>query len=752
MSLALPFELAFLVPLFPALGFVLLGLGGRTLGKLHGWIAVAFEGAALATGLWIAIAEATGAGPNIYHDVSFVWLGLPDGTNFVMGTLVSPLGALMLIVVNVVGFLVVLYSNEYMAHEEGLPRYYAELMLFLAAMNGLVLADNYLEFILMWELVGLCSYLLIGFFWKKPSAASAAKKAFIVTRVGDVLFFLGVFILFSSLGHITSAAATTYPGTASTICSSTDPRWSCVGFAFTPPNANSAAPFLSAGSAIQSINFGGSSWLPTLAGLLILGGAAGKSAQFPLHTWLPDAMEGPTTVSALIHAATMVAAGIYLLAITSIFIGFTMTTAMVILAIGAFTSLFAGTMGLASPDIKRVIAYSTVSQLGYMAMAVGASSVLVDLPNSVYANQSGVAMFHLFTHAFFKALLFLSAGSVIHAIGGQQDIFKMGGLRRHLPITSTAMLVGALALSGIPPFAGFFSKDDLIGLTWTAASKAGDPLLYLFFALSVVGIFLTALYIFRLWFLVFSGGAPRDASLLSSSGHGEPSTMGSAAPHADPHAALVSAPSPASPAHGTGPHDPSWIMTAPLLVLSALAMVAGFLPLLPSIHALLPGLSWSVFGECFGSCSATAAGFDQLDAVLGGVSLALAGGGILVAWRVWGDGRVFRIPEGSVLAVPHRILFRKYYFDEVYDAFAVSVVLGVARAADWVDRYVIDGTVRGIEEIFSQVSRSGRRLQSGIVSSYAAWVVVGLLALLLFFVYVVPCLENACHSPFSLGF
>ncbi len=730
-------------------------------------------------GLWIAVTEASAS--QLYHDASFVWLGLPDGTNFVMGTLVSPLGALMLVVVNVVGFLVVLYSNEYMAHEEGLPRYYAELMLFLSAMNGLVLADNYLEFILMWELVGLCSYLLIGFFWKKPSAASAAKKAFIVTRVGDVLFFLGVFILFSSLGDLSSATpATAYAGTT---CPGGVLHWSCLGFTFTPPNTNSSVPFLPANAAIEASNFGGSSWLPTLAGLLILGGAAGKSAQFPLHTWLPDAMEGPTTVSALIHAATMVAAGIYLLAITDIYFGFTLTAAIVIVGIGGFTSLFAGTMGIVAPDIKRVIAYSTISQLGYMAMAVGAAAVISDLTPTyslvngtpVLNTFTGVAMFHLFSHAFFKALLFLTAGAVIHAVG-TQDLFQMGGLRKRMPITSITMLVGALALSGIPPFSGFFSKDDLLSLTWQAATlestQNGSPLLYVFFALALMAVFITALYIFRLWFLAFSGDRSRGEAPAASHGAPAPaaptsapfasstsSSSSSSHAHDAPAAALPlasstssSAPS-ASGAHDgghAGGHDPSWIMTVPLVVLATLAVAAGFLPLIPGVGHLLPGLSWTVLGKCVTNCGAGSS-FDLTDALLGSASLAFAGLGILTAYAFWGNGKVYRLPKDSPLLGVHSVLLHKYYFDELYDGLATHVILGLARGADWVDRYIIDGTIRGIEELFSQASKSGRRLQTGIVSSYAAWVVVGLLAFLVFFLYVVPWLVSGAHVSLTPG-
>ena len=660
---------------------------------------MAFEAGALLSGFWVALTELSAALP--YHDTSFVWLNFPGGTRFVFGTLVSPLGALMLLVINVVGFLVVLYSNEYMAHDEGLPRYYAELMLFLSAMNALVLADNYVEFILFWELVGLCSYLLIGFYYRKPSAAAAAKKAFLVTRVGDVLLFAGVFIFFASFAGVHAlGAVNAYPGTSCPgAAPGTGPTWACSGFVFAPPNANSATPFLSPGTVTGDPN----GLLMTVAGLLILGGAAGKSAQFPLHTWLPDAMEGPTTVSALIHAATMVAAGIFLLAITSIYLGFTSTAALVILALGGFTSLFAGTMGLAAPDIKRVIAYSTISQLGYMTMAVGAASYLLVGP--------GAAMFQLFTHAFFKSLLFLAAGSVIHVVG-TQDLFEMGGLRKAMPITSITMLFGALALSGLPPFSGFFSKDDLIGLTYQAATT--QPVALIFLALAVAAVLLTALYIFRLWFLTFSGEHRRARPAPESS---------PAAPPAPGH----------SPSGEV--HEPSWVMLAPLVVLAGLALVAGFLPLVPSFSHLFPGLTWGVFGYSY---SAGVWSFSGTDLGISLLTLALALGGLTIAWRLWGGGRVYRLPERGSLRSVHTVLLNRYYINAAYEGFGERVVLTVARAFDWTDRYVLDGTIHGFEQVFSRLSQQARRLQTGIVSSYALWVVVGLLALLVFFLYAVP--------------
>ncbi|MCI4326961.1 MAG: dehydrogenase, partial [Thermoplasmata archaeon] len=379
------FTLAFLVPTLMAVSFVIVGLLGTKLKKLEygGWVAVGFAGAALVVGALVAAAEMLN--PGHYSDASFTWLQLPgspgafpNGFSLVIGVLVDPISALMLLVVTVVGFLVLLYSIGYMHEDRGLPRYYAELSLFLAAMTGLVLADNLLEFFLFWELVGVCSYFLIGFYYEKPSAASAAKEAFLVTRVGDVLFLLGIFIYFT-------VYATSGSGNG----------WAASGFLF----VHGSSPFLAA-------SMGANTPLLTVAGLMMLAGAAGKSAQFPLHAWLPDAMEGPTTVSALIHAATMVAAGVYLLVVASLFLGFTPDDRLAIVAVGGFTTFFAATMAVVHPDIKRVIAYSTISQLGYMVLGVGAGFAMV-------------GMYHLFTHAFFKALLFLAAGSVIHAVGTQ---------------------------------------------------------------------------------------------------------------------------------------------------------------------------------------------------------------------------------------------------------------------------------------------------------------------------------------------
>ena len=590
--------------------------------------------------------------PGRYTDVAYTWFHIPgnghgyfpEGFSLVMGTLVDPVSALMLLVVTIVGLLVMIYSIGYMHADRGLPRYYAELSLFLAAMNGLVLSDNLLEFFLFWELVGVCSYFLIGFYYERPAAASAAKEAFLVTRVGDVLFLLGIFLYFATY-------AVSGPGTG----------WAANGFRF----VNGSSPFLAG-------VMGGSSTTLTIAGLMMLAGAAGKSAQFPLHVWLPDAMEGPTTVSALIHAATMVAAGVYLLVVTSLFLGFTPTDNLAIVAIGGFTSFFAATMAVVHPDIKRVIAYSTISQLGYMVMAVGTGFAMVGL-------------FHLFTHAFFKALLFLSAGAVIHAVG-TQDLFRMGGLRRPMRVTAVAFFIGGLSLAGVPPFAGFWSKDDILS---SAVQAAGShPAYWPFVVLAFATVFLTAYYIFRAWFLAFSGDRPRDPAL----------------------------------AHA---HEAPWVMRGPLIALATLAVVAGFFPFFPAFASLLPGAGIPPV-------------YHLSDLLLPAVSVGLAGAGLFTAYALWGNGRVFAWREGSPTTPLRTLLLRRYYFKVGYDAIGQKVVYTLSRLADFAERFIIDGAVRGIERLFARSSDRMRTLQSGIVSDYASYVVVGLVGLLVLLVLIGP--------------
>ena len=655
------FGWAFLVPLAPTLAFVVVGLFGRRMPRLEwgGWVATGAAFVALVLGVLIAVGEMLS--PGTYADRNFDWFSLsgngtgtfPHGFSLVMGTLVDPLSAIMLIVVTVVGFLVMLYSISYMHRDSGLSRYYAELSLFLAAMLGLVLADNLLEFFLFWELVGVCSYFLIGFYYGRPAAASAAKEAFLVTRIGDVLFLGGIFIYFQQF-------ATSGPA----------PGWAASGFLF----VYHGTPFLGLLHPANPTLF-------TVAGLLILGGAAGKSAQFPLDVWLPDAMEGPTTVSALIHAATMVAAGVYLLAITSVFIGFSSTDLLVIVAVGGFTTFWAASMAMVNRDIKRVIAYSTVSQLGYMVLAIGAGFTVVGL-------------YHLFTHAFFKALLFLAAGAVIHAVD-TQDLFKMGGLRKTMRITSIGFLIGGLSLAGIPPLAGFFSKDDVLSSVYAAAQT--HPLYWPFYVLALLTVFMTAYYIFRVWFLTFSGEHPRDPTL----------------------------------AHA---HEAPWTMTVPIIVLSALAVVAGALVFVPQFGALFAA------GIGFPATPGVPPTYTTTDILLSSLSVGLGVGGILTAYVLWGNGRVFTLPDDSAAQPIRRLLLERYYVKAGVDWFGLRVVYPAARFFAFVDEYLIDGTVHAFERLFSDLSIRLRRVQSGVVLDYAAYVVVGLAVFLVFFYLIVPAI------------
>ncbi|MDP2841951.1 MAG: NADH-quinone oxidoreductase subunit L, partial [Candidatus Methanoperedens sp.] len=429
---------------------------------------------------------------------------LPWFAGMNLGILIDPLAIVMLMMVSFVSLLIHIYAVGYMSHDPAKPRYFAETSLFTAAMLAVVLSDNIFQFFIAWELVGLCSFLLIGFWYHKPSAAAAAKKAFLVTRVGDVLFLAGIVLLYVNMSEIIASRA----------------------FALEP--GNFILQFKSMFDAIPLID----KTQLTYITLLFFGGAIGKSGQFPLHGWLPDAMEGPTTVSALIHAATMVTAGVYLVARTFPMFVAAPDSLLVVAYVGGFTALFAATMGLVMNDIKRVLAYSTVSQLGYMMLALGTAGAVVG------AKAVGISMFHLISHAFFKALLFLCAGSVIHAVG-TNDIREMGGLFGKMKITATTMMIAALALAGIGiPFlnigtAGFFSKDAIIEGAFEYGEKTGDLIPYAF---AVIAALLTSIYIFRLWFMTFTGK-----------------------PRSERHS-----------------HESPGVMTGPLMILAVFALFFGF--------------------------------------------------------------------------------------------------------------------------------------------------------------------------------
>jgi len=619
-------ELAFLVPALPFIAFVLTLFIWKRDRMWAGGIGIALMAAAFA--LSLLILQETLAGARV--DETWAWF-LADQTDnaIAVGFLVDPLAAVMLVMVTLISLLVQIYSLGYMHGEEGLPRYFSQVSLFTCAMLGVVVANNILVLFIFWELVGLCSYLLIGFWYRKPEAASAAKKAFLVTRVGDVLFLAGIFVIWSNVGALT----------------------------FTDIFA--AIPVIDQGQL-------------TLACLLLFGGAIGKSGQFPLHVWLPDAMEGPTTVSALIHAATMVTAGVYLVARTLPMFLASPDALITVAYIGAFTAIFAATMGLVMWDIKRVLAYSTVSQLGYMMLALGVGAL-------------GAGIFHLISHAFFKALLFLSAGAVIHSVA-TNDMRLMGGLSGKMKLTSFVMLIGSLSLAGIPPFSGFFSKDEILLETY----MNGDMLLY---AMVILAALLTAFYIFRLWFLTFTG-----------------SYRGKARPHEAPKTMIL-----------------------PCIMLAILVCVFGlfavpFVSFVGDTHTEGAVTEHLVTGS-YGAL--TADEVHHAPIYIEVLPIVMGVGGIALAALTYVP-RVARIrPQAVVdrLRPVHTLLSKRYYIDHLYLAIAEKVGFGIAWVLNKFDVHVIDGAVNGIATGFIGMGKRTRRLQTGIVENYMSFVLLGLLLL-----------------------
>jgi NADH-quinone oxidoreductase subunit L len=582
----------------------------------------------------------------------FTWISSGDFTAAFTLRL-DPLSSVMILVITGIGSLIHIYSTAYM-HEESdseFARYFSYLNLFAAFMLVLVLGSNFLVMFVGWEGVGLCSYLLIGFWYQKKSASDAGKKAFIVNRVGDFGFVLGVLLLFVRFGtvdfqEVARAAATLSPETV----------------------------------------FGTVSWIT----LLLFVGAAGKSAQIPLHIWLPDAMEGPTPVSALIHAATMVTAGVYMIGRNAVLFSHAPHTLAIVAVIGAATALMAGTIGLVQNDIKRVLAYSTVSQLGYMFLAMG-----------VGAYAAGV--FHLYTHAFFKALLFLGSGAVIHALAGEQDLRRMGGLKKDLPITYWTFLIGALAIAGVPGLAGFFSKDEILFRTYAG----GHTLLW------VVGLLtslLTAIYMFRLVFLAFHGERAEQAPPL----HDVP---------VDSHAA---------PSHL---HDAPPAMAIALIVLAIGSVVAGY----AGLPAILGGGDWFAryLEPSFGAAPMEDVAEHGLEGTLMLVSIVVAIAGVSLAGYLFLKNRRAADAMAERFAGLRTLLLNKYYVDEIYDATIVQPIRIVSEDALWkvIDVNVIDAAVNGVGETVAGTSERLRRLQSGSVRAYAASVFFGVVLILGYYLW-----------------
>ena len=639
---------AWLCLLAPLAGALLITLAGTRISRAAAaWISTGsvFLGFAGAVDAFIRV---LGESPEDRTHLSTAYTWVTAGSFKVsMQILVDPVSLTMMLIVTGVGGLIVWYSMGYMKGEDEERRYFAYMALFVFAMLMLVMGGNLLLLLVGWGLVGLASYLLIGFYHERPEAVAAAKKAFLMNAIGDATMALGFFLLIAKTGTL----------------------------AF-PTEASAGA--LSSSTA-------------NLVALGLLGGAIAKSAQLPLHTWLPDAMEGPTPVSALIHAATMVTAGVYLIVRTHLIFQAAPDVQHLSAVLGGITIVVAGVIALVQWDIKRVIAYSTMSQIGYMFLAAGLGAY-------------GYAMFHLMTHAFFKALLFLSAGVIIHHLAGEQDIRKMGGLRKVMPFTHAAFLVGALALAGIPPLSGFWSKDGIIASSFAEGGVLG----YSLFALALLGALLTGAYTFRLYFLVFHG-PPSELVLEHAGGHGAGHAHGqeSAGGH-DEHA------------HGEGPLS----MLIPVGILTVLAAIGGLL--------VIPGV-WEPFLTWIDSVAeplvTATPGQDYATSVL---AVSIGGIGIWLAWRAFVAGRELVATGGIRTALEHKL-----YFDELYDAvFSRPAQLVANLLRERVEEPVVQGSLPEIGAGVEDAADGTARLQSGLLRSYALVVAASVAVLVVVFVAV----------------
>ena len=635
-------EYLWIIPLLPLLGSAINGLlGAKWPNKFVTAVAITSTGLSFLCALE-AVREFFASGQALFHKEFFTWI---TAGNFRAGfdLQMDQLTVVMLLVVTGVGWLIHIYATGYMAHEGGYYRFFSYLNLFMFFMLILVLAANYALLFVGWEGVGLSSYLLIGFYFLKKSAADAGKKAFIVNRIGDFGFMLGMFLLFRAFGTLDFAQLFAKAGT-----------WQ--------PDAIGKFGTL------------------TIACLLLFMGATGKSAQLPLYVWLPDAMEGPTPVSALIHAATMVTAGVYVVARSHILFTHSPTAMLVVAVVGCVTALFAATIGLVQTDIKKVLAYSTVSQLGYMFLACG-----------VGAFTAGI--FHLMTHAFFKALLFLAAGAVIHAMGGEQEMPKMGGLGRKIKWTYYTMVTATLAIAGIPPLAGFFSKDAILFASFQ--SETGGRILY---ALGLLTALLTAFYMFRLIFLTFSGKPRYDEKKVHV-------------------------------------HESPWSMLGPLVALAILSVIGGWFALPTFFQG--PDHFANFLAPVFGGApeaagAATEASTHQLELILAGVAFGTALVGIAMAY--WLYLKNPRKPDelAKSLKPVYTTLLNKYYVDQLYAATVVRPLLWLSTNVLWkaADVAGIDGTVNGIAHGTAAIGDGIRHSQSGNTRSYAVWVVAGAIVVL----------------------
>lgn len=638
-------EYTILILILPLLSFLLLGLAGKIMPhKVAGTIGTLTLVAVTALSYYAAIEYFTAGrdASGVFAETmpyNFHWLPLGDTLCIDMGILISPISAMMLIVISTVSLMVHIYSLGYMEGERGFQRYYAFLSLFTFSMLGLVVATNIFQMYVFWELVGVSSYLLIGFYYTKPAAIAASKKAFIVTRFADLFFLIGILIY----GY--------YTGT----------------YSFTPQT-----DVLATAGAV----------LPTALLLMFIGGA-GKSAMFPLHIWLPDAMEGPTPVSALIHAATMVVAGVYLVArMFPLFIGYAPEVLHIIAYVGAFTALYAAIVACVQTDIKRVLAFSTISQIAFMMVALGVCT-------SADPHEGGLgymaSMFHLFTHAMFKGLLFLGAGSIIHAVHSNEKS-HMGGLRKYMPVTHITFLIACLAIAGIPPFSGFFSKDEILVACYNFSTPMGV-------FMSIVAA-MTAFYMFRLYYLIFWGKSHYEEQLaLYKRG---------ACDH-EPHK----------------PHESPARMTIPLIILAAITCVAGFIP----------------FGEFISSNGR--AYTIHIDKGVATASIILAAAGIALATIMYmkGESRI-TAKINQVLRTPIKAAYHRFYMDEVWMFITKKIIFkGISAPIAWFDRHIVDGSLDLLAKTAQKAGALIRPMQSGNVQTYSIWFLAGVLLIsaILFF-------------------
>jgi NADH-quinone oxidoreductase subunit L len=648
----IPYQLIWLIMLMPFFSFLINGLILRLFfrreSKVYGYVTILAIGMSAIFSIWALISLLTGDHHEIaVSDVSWIVIG---NFNFHVGLIADQLSIIMAVVVSIVSLMVQIYSLGYMHDDEaGYYRYYTFMSLFTFSMLGLVLSDNLLFTFVFWEMVGLCSYLLIGFWYHKKSAADAAKKAFIVTRIGDFGFLAGILILYTNTG-----------------------TFDIYGL------HEMAVAGLIGGSVL------------TWAAIGLFAGAVGKSAQFPLHVWLPDAMEGPTPVSALIHSATMVCAGVFLVARTMPMFVFSNEAITIVAVIGGFTAIFAATMGLVATDIKRVLAYSTISQIGYMMLGLGAVGMALAEEGhaSVEIAKAGVAvgMFHLFTHAFFKSLLFLGAGSVSHSTG-TFDMRLMGGLKKTMPWTYLTFVIGSLSLAGIWPLAGFWSKDEIL-----ASSLESQPVL---FALALITVFLTAFYMFRAIYLTFHGeyrGGATDDGIDHSHTHESP-----------------------------------WIMVGPLVFLALLAIFVGWWNVSGGFTDFMGGHGHEATGGFFGGLF-TIFGHTVEGVPLPLISLLVALFGIFMAYAVYIRRWITAETLGRVFGPLYTLVYRKYFFDELYENIIVKLVMmkGLFTGFRLFDSKGVDGVVNGVSDVVVGTGKAIRNAQTGQLQLYALFIGLGI--------------------------